>query len=199
MKNSFSKKSFLILTIIWLIITFNLIKITYAKYVTDLDTATNISISSWNISVNNQDLLESNDISNVLKLELLENQYAKDDVIVPGSVAYFDLNINSVNTNVGFTVTVTPTINESSTLSKDFVILGYSIDGNDTITKLSNDISSFSYTVSKEAESTLIRVFITWEDGGTNSVEDTNLGISGGNLITDVHLNFEQLTNITTP
>lgn len=199
MKNSFSKKSFLILTIIWLIITFNLIKITYAKYVTDLDTATNISISSWNISVNNQDLLESNDISNVLKLELLENQYAKDDVIVPGSVAYFDLNINSVNTNVGFLVTVTPTINENSTLSKDFVILGYSIDGNSTITELPDDASSFSYTVAKEIESTLIRVYITWEDDGTDSIEDTNLGISGGNLITDVHLKFEQLTNITTP
>lgn len=199
MKTSFSKKSFLILTIIWVIITFNLIKITYAKYVTNLDTATNVSISCWNISVNNQDLLESNDISNVLKLELLENQYAKDNVIVPGSIAYFDLNINSKNTNVGFTVTVTPTINENSTLSKDFVILGYSIDGNNTITELSSDTSNFSYDIAKETESTLIRVYITWKNDGTDSIEDTNLGISGGNLITDVHLKFEQLTNITPP
>lgn len=199
MKTSFSKKSFFILTIVWVIITFNLIKTTYAKYVTNLDASTNVSISCWNISVNTTDILENSDISNVLTLNLLENQYAKNDVIVPGSVAYFDLNINSANSNVGFTVTVTPTINENSTLSEDFVVLGYSIDGADTITKLSDDnASSFSHTVSKETTSSLIRVYITWEDDGTDSIEDTNLGILGGNLITDVYLKFEQLTDTTT-
>lgn len=195
MNVSVHRKSFIILAIIWIIMTFYLIRITYAKYVTNLDTNTNVLISSWNISVNEQNILEKSDISNVLSLNVLENQYAKDDVVVPGSVAYFDLNIDSANTNVGFTVTITPTINENSTLSKDFVILGYSIDGDTTITELSSDASNFSYTIAKETESTLIRVYITWDDDGTDSVEDTDLGISGGNLVADVHLKFEQVAN----
>ena len=62
-----------------------------------------------------------------------------------------------------------------------------------------NEVSPFSYDIAKETESTLIRVYITWKNDGTDSIEDTNLGISGGNLITDVHLKFEQLTNITPP
>lgn len=193
MKNSFTKKTLVILAIIWLIMTFNLIKTTYAKYVTNLDANTNVSISGWNLAINEQDIIENNDISNVLNLNLVENEYAKNSFVVPGSVAYFDLSINSINTNVGFSVTVTPTINENSTLTEDFVILGYSINAGDTITNLPNDASYFSHSVSKDTGSTLIRVYITWEDDGTDSINDTNLGISGGNLIVNVNLKFEQL------
>ena len=45
MNISVKKKAFIALTLIWLIITFNLVKTTYAKYVTNLDSNTSITIS----------------------------------------------------------------------------------------------------------------------------------------------------------
>ena len=52
------KKAFLLLACVWFIITFSVIQTTYAKYVTNLDANTNITISYWNILVHNQDIID---------------------------------------------------------------------------------------------------------------------------------------------
>lgn len=198
---NFNKKTFIILTLIWLIITFNLIKSTYAKYLTELNTNTNISISRWDISVNNQNIIDSNNISSVLSLQLVENDYIKNDVVVPGSVGYIDLNIDSSNTNVDFTTEIDISVDEDSDLTEDFIIFGYStvnsineITDDTEITELSND-SSFSYDISKNTSNTLIRIYVTWEDDGTDSAQDTALGISTGILDLKINLTFKQKIN----
>lgn len=185
------KKAFLILACVWFIITFTVIQSTYAKYVTNLNTNANISISYWNILVNNQNILDNSDISGNMSAVLPGSLYAKSDVIVPGSTGYFDLNIDSSNVTVPFTVTINTGINETSTLSTDFVVSGYSIN-NGTITDLT-DNSSFSCDIAQDDDSTIIRVFTTWTDDGLDSLEDTVLGITGGTAILNVSLNFEQI------
>jgi hypothetical protein len=201
------KKAFLLLACIWFIITFTVIQTTYAKYVTNLDANTNISISYWNILVNDQDIIENSDISGSMVSVLTGNDYTKENVIVPGAIGYFDLNIDSSNVTVPFKLTVTSAINEASTLSEDFIVSAYSLDGGITINSLisddtisdddiiNNDVTAFSIDVAEDTDTTLLRVYTTWDDDGIDSEEDTLLGISGGTAILDVTLDFEQITN----
>ena len=192
--NITTKKAFLLLACIWFIITFSIIQTTYAKYVTNLNANTNISISYWNILVNEQDIVENSDISETITCVLPGNTYSKAGVLVPGSTGYFDLNINSSEVNVPFKLTVTSAVNETSSLTTDLKVSGYSIDGGD-IVELSDDVLDFSCNIAQDTDSTLIRVYTTWVDDGLDSKEDTALGITGGTAILDVTLDFEQIIN----
>ena len=185
------KKALLLLACIWFIITFSVIQTTYAKYVTNLDANANISISYWNILVNNQNIVENSDISATMNAVFPGNEFMKNDVIVPGAVGYFDLNIDSSNVAVPFSTTVTTSINEASALTTDFVVAGYSINNGEIIELV--DTNSFSCDISLDTDSTIIRIYIIWLDDGLDSVEDTALGIAGGTAILDVSLNFEQI------
>lgn len=187
------KKAFLLLACVWFIISFSVIQTTYAKYVTNLNANANIAISYWNIIVNKQDIVENSDLSGFMTAVIPSSTYAKKGVIVPGATGYFDLNINSSNVNVPFTVTVNSSINDSSSLTTDFVVSGYSLDSGTTITELTDGTTSFSYDIAKDVNSTIIRVYTTWVDDGLDSKEDTSLGISGGTAILDVNLKFEQI------
>lgn len=194
MSNSITtKKVLLLLACIWFIITFSIIQTTYAKYVTNLNANTNISISYWNILVNEQDIIENSDISGSMTCVFPGSTYSKSDVIVPGATGYFDLNIDSSKVSVPFKLTVTSAINETSTLTTDLKVSGYSIDGGD-IVELTDDALNFSCNVAQDTDSTLVRVYTTWVDDGQDSKEDTELGITGGTAILDVTLDFEQIT-----
>ena len=191
--NITTKKAFLLLACIWFIITFSIIQTTYAKYVTNLNANTNISISYWNILVNEQDIVENSDISGSMSCVFPGGTYAKSDVIVPGATGYIDLNIDSSKVSVPFKLTVTSAINETSTLTTDLKVSGYSIDGGG-IVELTDDILNFSCDIAQDTDSTLVRVYTTWVDDGQDSKEDTELGITGGTAILDVTLDFEQIT-----
>ena len=184
------KKAFLMLACVWFIITFSVIQTTYAKYVTNLNANANISISYWNILVNNQNITENSDLSAVMSVVLPGSEYAKSDVLVPGSTGYFDLNIDSSQVTVPFTATISTAINEASSLKTDFVVTGYSIDGGEIIEL--TDTNSFTYSIGSDVSNTLITIYTTWIDDGLDSTEDTSLGILGGTAILDVNVKFEQ-------
>lgn len=184
------KKAFLMMACIWFIITFSVIQTTYAKYVTNLNANANISISYWNILVNNQNITENSDLSAVMSVVLPGSEYAKSDVLVPGSTGYFDLNIDSSQVTVPFTATISTAINEASSLKTDFVVTGYSINGGEIIEL--TDTNSFTYSIGSDVSNTLITIYTTWIDDGLDSTEDTSLGILGGTAILDVNVKFEQ-------
>ena len=185
------KKAFLMLACVWFIITFSVIQTTYAKYVTNLNANANISISYWNILVNNQNITENSDLSAVMSVVLPGSEYAKSDVLVPGSTGYFDLNIDSSQVTVPFTATISTAINEASSLKTDFVVTGYSIDGGEIIEL--TDTNSFTYSIGSDVSNTIITIYTTWVDDGLDSTEDTSLGILGGTAILDVNVKFEQV------
>lgn len=185
------KKAFLLLACIWLIISLSVVQTTYAKYVTNLDANANIAISYWNILVNNQNIAENPDISATMTPVFSGNDFMKSDVIVPGAIGYFDLNIDSSNVTVPFTTTVTTNINENSALTTDLIVAGYSINDGEIIEL--KDTNSFSYDISIDIDSTIIRIYVGWYDDGTDSPEDTAIGIAGGTAILDISLNFEQI------
>jgi hypothetical protein len=191
MQISNKKKAIIVLALIWAIITFNLIKTTYAKYLTTLDSYTNISISYWNIYLNNKNITSQSNLNDVLEVVFPGNEYTQSNVVVPGATGYFDLNIDSSNATVPFSITVTSTLSPQSALTKDFVVSGYSINNGD-ITNLT-DASTFTYNIGADVETTKITVYITWQDDGLDSAEDTSIGISGGDVLFNVDLSFEQI------
>ena len=198
------KKAFLMLACIWFIISFSVIQTTYAKYVTNLDANANITISYWNIIVNDIDISNQTDISEKLTSVLPGSDYAKPNVIVPGATGYFNLNIDSSKVTVPFSVTVKSSINATSSLTTDFVVSGYSLDGGTTIVDLTSaddvsqdatpDTTTFSINIAADVDNTILTVYTTWLDDGLDSKEDTDLGISGGTAILDVKLSFEHIT-----
>ena len=184
------KKAFLMLACVWFIITFSVIQTTYAKYVTNLNANANISISYWNILVNNQNITENPDLSAVMTVVLPGNEFSKSDVLVPGSIGYFDLNIDSSEVTIPFSVTISTQVNATSSLTTDFVVSGYSINGGEIIQLIDTD--TFTYNIGADIDNTLIRIYSTWLDDGLESKDDTLLGIQGGTAILDVNAIFEQ-------
>ena len=158
--NITTKKAFLLLACIWFIITFSIIQTTYAKYVTNLNANTNISISYWNILVNEQDIVENSDISGSMSCVFPGSTYAKSDVIVPGATGYFDLNIDSSKVSVPFKLTVTSAINETSTLTTDLkevyiekeeIFKWINLYDEDSIEfKVLNDVAEITYEKNKD-------------------------------------------------
>ena len=196
MNISVKKKAFIALTLIWLIITFNLVKTTYAKYVTNLDSNTSITISYWNIILNDENIMDMATKSNQMSIVFPRTQYSQKDVIVPGATGYLDLNLDCSYTTIPFKLTVTSSISDESDLKSDLKITGCSVDNGELIS-LDSDTLDFSLDFSKDVINSKIRVYITWEDDGTDSIEDTELGISGGSALINLKLNFEQIADNT--
>ncbi len=83
------KKVLLILALLWFIISFLVIRVTYAKYLSSIDSNTSVGISAWKIKLNTQDVIQNTDFSNNLELTFPGNEYYTQDVIVPGAMRLF--------------------------------------------------------------------------------------------------------------
>ncbi|MCF0126562.1 MAG: hypothetical protein HUJ68_12570 [Clostridia bacterium] len=193
MKNlSYQKKALLVLLLIWFVITANLIKTTYAKYVTDLITGTNVAMSKWNILLNDEDIMDEDAMENILTLTFPGNEYMTPNTIVPGAIGYFDINIDSTKTTVPFNVIVNATIDEESAYTDEFAVSGYSINDLNTITPMPEGQATLSYNIQPTTNNTLIRVYLSWIDDGIADADDTALGIAAEVSNIKVKLRFEQ-------
>lgn len=204
MENLNHKKALLVLLLVWLVVTFSLIRATYAKYITSLGANADIAISSWNISINDVDILTEKNFSNNFELIFPESEYSVEGVIVPGAVGYFDINVDSSATNVPFLTTIDSTITISSKVDENFIIRGYSINNSEEIPLESNPYDSLeeipekpipfkiTNTVKKDTNYTSYRVYLTWID---KSAEEGNasLGYAGDMLKLHVNVKFEQI------
>ncbi len=83
------KKVLLMLALLWFIISFLVIRVTYAKYLSTINSNTSVGISAWKIKLNTQDIMQNEDFSNNLELTFPGDQYYIEDVIVPGAMRIF--------------------------------------------------------------------------------------------------------------
>ena len=83
------KRIILLLACLWLIISFLLIKSTYAKYLSTIDSNANISISAWRIKLNTQDIMQNSDFTQNMNLIFPGNDYYLEDTIVPDALRLF--------------------------------------------------------------------------------------------------------------
>ena len=193
------KRIFLVLACIWFFVSFFIIKQTYAKYITAITGSTNVGISLWDISINNQNIINQSDFSRNLTLEFPGDTYYIENVAVPGAVGYFDINIDSSNVSLAFDYTVTASVNENSDVT-DLKVIGYSFDGGINTTYLNNSSEAITSSVATNINYSSIRVYVQWDDTTTgvtamNDIADTLAAVGNGNAIMDVNILFEQTSN----
>ncbi len=193
------KKILLILALLWFIISFLIIRITYAKYLSSIDSNANIGISAWKIKLNTQDVLQNNDFSQNLELNFPGNEYYSEDTIVPGALGYFDLSIDTSEVNLAVRFKITATNANNSDIS-DLKIIGYSYPGQqNNITYLENGANEVQSSAASSVNSSTIRVYVSWNDDSNtenlNDVQDTQIALNNGKAIVSVNVLFEQLVN----
>ena len=66
-----------------------LIRSTYAKYLSAINSNANIGIEGWKISLNTQDITQNSNFSSNLSLTFPGDTYSTSGYIVPGSLRIF--------------------------------------------------------------------------------------------------------------
>ena len=193
------KQVILVLACLWIVISSLLVRVTYAKYLTEFGASTNIQISGWNIIINNQDIMASSDFSSNLSLTFPEETYHIQDVIVPNAIGYFDLNLDTSNVTLPFNYTVTAEASEDNEID-DVKIIGYSLNGNySTITYLSAGQDSITGSLAHNVDSYSFRVYVQWNDDSATETldndDDTQLALDSATAEITATISFEQVTN----
>ena len=83
------KRILLFLALLWLVISFLMIKTTYAKYLSSIDSNANISISAWRIKLNTQDVMDNSNFTQNMNLIFPGDNYYVQNTIVPGALRIF--------------------------------------------------------------------------------------------------------------
>lgn len=188
----------LALAFISLFALINMVQVTYSKYNTDASGDASLSIARWQIAINNQDIIASSSITNVITPTIISDANVKDGVMAPESVGYFDLVLDYTNVETSFEYTINTSIPQTSGVT-DLKVTGYSIDGG-TITPVSGSLVNLTSTIllSESIRSRTVRVYITWEDSLTetmNNAADTDATLNEKQAILSVLINFKQITN----
>ena len=195
----FYKKIILILVcfiILALLLLF--MNIIYAKYKTEVSGKASISISRWDIKVNDNSIKNNQDISSTITPVFPGNEYIASNIIAPTAEGYFDLFLDYTDTDVAFKYEINVSPNEESAV-KDLVTTGYSVDDGEKI-EFSDFNSPISETVnlSEENKTKKIRIYIVWNDDPDTSSMD-NLSDTSSTLkadssaILDVSVAFTQV------
>lgn len=197
------KKIYFSLFMLCLSISLFTIKDTYAKYITSTNGDANINIARWKIIVNNQDISQNKELSNVITPIFEGNDNIASGVIAPTSEGYFDILIDASNTDVSLKYEITTKNSEDSAVS-DLYISGYSIDDGEKQTTITQDEQikiENSILYNSDDKDLKLRIFLKWNDdtntGATmDNVADTEATNSENNLAkVNVQVKFIQLPN----
>lgn len=195
---NFRQKAFLLIACISLFNCLNLIQDTFAKYSSDVNTSTNISIAKWNILINNNDIKNNKDFSNSVVAVFTGNENTNDGVIAPTAEGYFDVVVNVSNVDVSYKMNMDIGVSNDSAV-RDLVITGYSVN-NGPITNLNTS----SYTISSNVSHLdtvriyTYRFYVKWDDSENSTMsnaEDTNTTINSGKAKFDIVASFIQNAN----
>ena len=192
MKEKIFKGTILILIIIFLLVV---IRATYAKYLTAKDSKAQARMAQWNIKLNNEDITEGTDFSELIELQYDENPNIASNVIVPTSSGYFIVNLESTGTEVPFTYEFSMDV--SNSVVDDYRITSYLLyDGSEYSDPLTNEelaalkartddfveLESASTTITGDVdpvanEGTVINSFLIyfgWYDGEDEILDNAN-------------------------
>jgi len=108
------------------------INMIYAKYKTEVSGKASISISRWDVKVNDNSIKNNQDISSTITPVFPGNEYIASNIIAPTAEGYFDLFLDYTATDVAFKYEINVSPNEESAV-KDLVTTGYSVDDGEKI------------------------------------------------------------------
>lgn len=174
------------------------INMIYAKYKTEVSGKASISISRWDVKVNDNSIKNNQDISSTITPVFPGNEYIASNTIAPTAEGYFDLFLDYTATDVAFKYEINVSPNEESAV-KDLVTTGYSVDDGEKI-EFSEFNSPISETVnlSNENKTKKIRIYIVWNDdpdtSSMDNLSDTSSTLKAdGSAILDVSVAFTQV------
>ena len=202
-KDRTRKKLLFCISCLFFILSLSVIKNTYAKYITSAAGDANIEIASWKILVNNQDVEENKELTNVITPVFEGNDNIASNVIAPTAEGYFDILIDASNTDVSLKYEITTSDNSESAVT-DLEISGYAIDdgerqeivSEDGQIKIENEI-----LYNAEDKDIKLRVYLKWNDDDTagavmDNAADTTATKTEGNMAkVNVNLKFIQIPN----
>jgi hypothetical protein len=188
LNNRFSR---FVIACISLLLLFNSIQESYAKYVSSATANSSFTIAQWAFTVNSQDVLNNSDFSNTITPVFTNNPNVADGTIAPNSEGYFDLVINAQNVGVSFTQTISLTRGTTNTVS-DLVFTGYSLNGGsiNTFTNQTTPTITTDIELTNTTRVNTYRIYVRWIDGtgeNMNNAADTTAAKTGvANVATNI-------------
>lgn len=187
-----NRKITFLLALLALFYCISLIQSTYAKYLSTADADTNITIARWNILVNNQDISQNSNFSEVLEPTFTGNENIKDGVIAPTATGYFDITLDGSTTDVSFSYDISFSEADDNTVT-DLKITKYEIDGH---SYTYNGPISGNILLNDQNRALTVRVYVEWvdqtDDETMTNVDDTTAA-NGGVAKFKVNVNVIQL------
>lgn len=186
----FNKKIMILLAFVSLFLCVITLQDTYAKYTSHVNGDSNISIARWRILVNNFDIKEELTTSNLITPVFSGNENVKDGVIAPTSTGYFDIIIDSTDTDVSFTYNITVNSSEDSIVD-DMVITGCSLNGQSV--GFADNTAMGTIMVNSATKINTLRVYIEWNDGEGSTMDNaadtdtTRAADSVAKILVDAH------------
>lgn len=150
---------------------------TFAKYKKEVNGRIEADVADWNIKINNEDIRGKTTLTNSIVPTFPGDSYTKAGVIAPGTSGYFDLNIDATNADVNFAYTITATSDTTSDV-RDIVIESYKI-GNGAVTPYT--AAGIQGSITHNTASNPITVYITWNDGYGQTMDNVNDTTAGAN------------------
>lgn len=182
-----------LLSLLYLI---TLVQDTYAKYTSSANANTNITISRWNILVNNQDIKNNSNFTNTIKPVFEDNKNIATGVIAPTSKGYFDIIIDGTKTDVSFQYNINLALSNLNTVS-DLKLTNYKVNDDDTLHQIENNVISNQVLYDSDNKIIKYRIFVEWIDGDAetmNNEADTEAAINGIAAY-DIAINVIQIPN----
>lgn len=173
-----NKKRILVFILFCLVFVF-LFQEAYAKYRKYASVQIDNTVAKWNIKINNELIGNKTTLTNHIIPTVVNNNYVKNDVLAPGSLGYFDVDIDATDADVSFTYEINVAKYDIYTI-EDLTIYAYSVDDFSTSTSVTNNI--ITGTIQHNTASTKVRIYYKWLDDGTdvmNNQTDTTAAITG--------------------
>ncbi len=173
-----NKKRILVFILFCLVFVF-LFQEAYAKYRKYASVQVDNTVAKWNIKINNELIGNKTTLTNHIIPTVVNNNYVKNDVLAPGSLGYFDVDIDATDADVSFTYEINVAKYDIYTI-EDLTIYAYSVDDFSTSTSVTNNI--ITGTIQHNTASTKVRIYYKWLDDGTdvmNNQTDTTAAITG--------------------
>lgn len=200
MKYKVNKKIlFFVLALLFLILTIFLIRTTYARYITSLTAKSYVEMGSWLIRVNNQNIMQTSDISEwVVPVFNSNPEYIAEGKISPTSTGSVTITIDYEEVTVPFKYEISFE-HDNSTLLEDFKLTGYSVDGGSVVSVSdSDDVITDTISPDETTRTRTLTLNFGWIDGEgsgetLNDIQDTAFSRNNDELGLRFTMEFTQL------
>ena len=190
------RKIRVLIALLSLAILLSNIQSSFAKYVSSADAIANLTISRWNIIVNNQDILENNDFSDTIVPTFDSNTNIADNVLAPTATGSIVINIDGTNTDVSYQETIEFALSNDTTIA-DLKITGYKVNQESIVTLGATDPRQVVLQHARTDTSKIdnITIYFEWVDGTGETMNNLQDAAATRNAVAkvDVSVDFIQL------